>query len=165
MVAKADNTHTTSKQSYSVQKDIKKRLEILKNLQSLKHQSAKPTEDHLNNLNDSNALETHDPEKSNHEEFYDCKDSEDEEREILRIKMLTVLSIYPKTKEPVSRFQKYLPLFVYTSAIFVYLQLGTLIVLLNNSRVPLGLVFLIACILFICFLVFKVNIYFLNLRF
>ena len=153
MVAKSDKSRTTSKHSYSVQKDIKKRLEIQTNLQRLKHPlTVELIDDHLKTL-DSN-----DPQKTTHEEFYDCTDCEDEEKEILRIKMLTVLSIYPKTKGPVSQFQKYLPIFVYTSAIFVYLQLVTLIVLLNNSRIPLGLVFLIACILFICFLVFKVNI-------
>lgn len=136
-----------------MQKEIKKRLELLQHLQSLKHSTkAETTDDKIN------SLEIRNEENVGQEEFFDCKDSEDEEREIFRIKMLTVLSYCQKTREPVSRFQKYLPLFVYTSTIFVYLQLMTLIVLLNNSRIPLGLVFLIACILFICFLVFKVII-------
>lgn len=79
----------------------------------------------------------------NKEVFYDCKDD-------LYSLNRSASKLY---KNPV------LSLVVYSSTIFVFVQLSTLVYLLNGSNLkPPGLIFLLICIGYLAFMVFKVNI-------
>lgn len=78
----------------------------------------------------------------NKEVFYDCKEEVD-----------------PLNKSASKLYKSpFLSLVVYCSAIYVFVQLSTLVYLLNGSTLKPGLIFLLICIGYLAFMVFKVNI-------
>lgn len=80
----------------------------------------------------------------NKEVFYDCKEEVD-----------------PLNKSATKLYNNlFLSVIVYSSAIYIFVQLTTLVYLLNDSTLKPGLIFLLVCIGYLAFMVFKVNISF-----
>lgn len=78
----------------------------------------------------------------NKEVFYDCKEEVD-----------------PLNKSTSKLYNNlFLSVIVYSSAIYIFVQLSTLVYLLNDSTLKPGLIFLLICIGYLAFMVFKVNI-------
>lgn len=78
----------------------------------------------------------------NKEVFYDCKEEVD-----------------PLNKSATKLYNNlFLSVIVYSSAIYIFVQLTTLVYLLNDSTLKPGLIFLLVCIGYLAFMVFKVNI-------
>lgn len=78
----------------------------------------------------------------NKEVFYDCKEEVD------------------SLNKSASKVYKnlFLSVIVYSSAIYIFVQLSTLVYLLNHTTLKPGLIFLLICIGYLAFMVFKVNI-------
>ena len=78
----------------------------------------------------------------NKEVFYDCKEEVD-----------------PLNKSASKLYKNpFLSMIVYSSALYIFVQLSTLVYLLNGSTLKPGLIFLLICIGYLAFMVFKVNI-------
>lgn len=119
------------RQSYTVQKEIKK-------VRKSKNSESEEKDVQVRDENVANPLRNT---TDNKEVFYDCKEEVD------------------SLNKSASKLYKnlFLSVIVYSSAIYIFVQLSTLVYLLNDTTLKPGLIFLLICIGYLAFMVFKVN--------
>ncbi|CAO1308291.1 unnamed protein product [Diamesa hyperborea] len=119
------------RQSYTVQKEIKKERKC-KNIEAVEKDVKVRDENVPNPLRNTT---------DNKEVFYDCKEEVD-----------------PLNKSTSKLYNNlFLSVIVYSSAIYIFVQLSTLVYLLNNSTLKPGLIFLLICLGYLAFMVFKIS--------